>query len=115
MKDLLKKYCVPCEGGAPPLAPKKVQEYLTQVPNWQLNKVVATRGVKHQQITREFKFKDFAEAMIFINKVAKLAEAEEHHPDIIIHWNKVRLDLWTHAINGLFDNDFILAAKINRL
>ena len=115
MEDLLKKHCVPCEGGMPPLSAEKISEYLKQVPEWRLNEVAVSRGDKHQQISRDFKFSDFAEAMKFVNQVAELAESEGHHPDVIIHWNKVRLDLWTHAINGLFDNDFILAAKIDNL
>ncbi len=69
----------------------------------------------HKSISREFTFKDFKEAMIFINKVADLAESEGHHPDIHCWWNKVKLELSTHAIGGLSNNDFILASKINRL
>lgn len=67
------------------------------------------------KIEKLFKFKNFKEAMVFVNKVAEIAEEEGHHPDIFIQWNKVTLTLWTHAINGLFDNDFILAAKIDKL
>ena len=66
-------------------------------------------------IGREFEFKDFKEAMIFVNNVADLAETEGHHPDITIHWNKVKLDLWTHSVDGLTENDFIVASKINKL
>ena len=66
-------------------------------------------------IEKLFKFKNFAEAMIFVNKVAEIAEEQDHHPDIFIKWNEVTLTLWTHAINGLFENDFILAAKIDEL
>jgi 4a-hydroxytetrahydrobiopterin dehydratase len=66
-------------------------------------------------IGREFEFKDFKEAMTFVNNVANLAEAEGHHPDITIHWNKVKLDLWTHSVDGLTENDFIVASKINKL
>ena len=66
-------------------------------------------------IGREFEFKDFKEAMTFVNNVADLAETEGHHPDITIHWNKVKLDLWTHSVDGLTENDFIVASKINKL
>ena len=66
-------------------------------------------------IGREFEFKDFKEAMTFVNNVADLAETEGHHPDITIHWNKVKLDLWTHSVDGLTENDFIVASKIDRL
>jgi 4a-hydroxytetrahydrobiopterin dehydratase len=67
------------------------------------------------KIQKKFKFKDFEEAMEFVNKVADVAEEQGHHPDIFIHWNEVTLTLYTHAINGLFDNDFIMAAKIDKL
>jgi 4a-hydroxytetrahydrobiopterin dehydratase len=68
-----------------------------------------------QKIGREFEFKDFREAMTFINKVAEIAKTEGHHPDLCCFYNKVKLELWTHAINGLFENDFIVAAKVNEL
>ena len=67
------------------------------------------------QIHRTYQFKDFVEAMKFVNKVADVAEAQGHHPDIHIHWNKVELVLWTHAIGGLHENDFVMAAKLERL
>ena len=67
------------------------------------------------KIEKSFKFKDFNEAMMFVNKVAEIAEEQGHHPDILIQWNKVTLTLWTHAIKGLHENDFILAAKIDEL
>ena len=67
------------------------------------------------RLSRRFEFRDFVEAMKFVNRVADLAEQQGHHPDIAIHWNKVDLVLWTHKIGGLHENDFILAAKVNRL
>ncbi len=66
-----------------------------------------------QKISRDFMFKDFVKAVEFVNQVADIAEVEDHHPDIFVSYNKVRLDLWTHAINGLSENDFIVAAKID--
>lgn len=111
MEELTKKHCVPCEGGVPPLSQEKIDEYLKQVPEWELAEEEGKKG-KHKLIRRVFKFKDFKEAIAFVNKVADLAESEGHHPNIHIYYNRVRLELWTHAINGLFDNDFILAAKI---
>jgi 4a-hydroxytetrahydrobiopterin dehydratase len=85
---------------------ERARQMLGQVPGWEL---------ADSTLTRRFRFKNFKEAMAFVNKVAELAEAEGHHPDIHISYNRVRLDLTTHAIKGLSDNDFIMAAKINRL
>lgn len=108
--NLTEQHCVPCEGGVPPLADAEIQKYLTEVGgNWD-----HVPSLVHK-IKKEFKFKDFKEAMAFVNQVADLAEAEGHHPDIHISWNKVRLELFTHAIHGLSENEFILAAKIERL
>lgn len=102
------KKCVPCEAGTPPITKRTAQQYIKEVGDWEL-------AEDAKQIHREFKFKDFVEAMAFVNKVAELAESEGHHPDIYIFWNKLKLMLSTHAIKGLSDNDFILAAKINLL
>ena len=71
--------------------------------------------MKNGRIEKSYRFRDFKEAMRFVNRVAELAESEGHHPDIYVSWNRVRLSLTTHAIGGLSDNDFILAAKIDRL
>ena len=106
MNDLAQKKCVPCEGGVPPLGKAEVERLLYQVSGWSLS---------GKWITKEFKFKNFVAAMKFVNRVADLAEEEGHHPDINIHYNIVRFDIWTHAINGLSENDFILAAKIDAL
>src|SRR5258708_6958557 len=105
--NLSHKHCVPCEAGTPPLAGEALADYLKDVPDWKL--------VDKKKIEREFKFKDFKESMAFINKVAEIAEAEGHHPDIYIFYNLVRLELWTHAIGGLSENDFIVASKIHKL
>lgn len=106
--DLAKAKCVPCEGGVEPLKGKKIQEFLSQLKSDWL--VVDAKLIK-----REFKFKNFKESIEFVNKVAEIAEREGHHPDIHIFYNRVTIELWTHAIGGLFDNDFILAAKIEEL
>jgi len=106
--DLTTKKCTPCEGGTPPLNGEKVGEYLKQIPEWTL-----AEGKK--KISRTFKFKNFKEAMAFLNKVALIAEEEGHHPDIHLSYNKLTLELWTHAIKGLSENDFIVAAKIDSL
>lgn len=108
MTSLKQKHCVPCEGDVPPLTRDSALNFLKQVSGWTLQKMAPL------QIKREFKFKNFKEAVAFINKVAELAESEGHHPNIFLYsWNKVRLTLYTHAIGGLSENDFIMAAKVN--
>lgn len=108
MKKLNQLKCVPCEGGIPPLTTKEISPLLRELKNWNI--------VKNKYIEKEFKFKDFKEALNFVNNVGKIAESEGYHPDIFIHgWNKVKIILNTHAINGLSKNDFIVAAKIDKL
>jgi len=106
--ELTKKKCVPCEGGVPPLKGIEVEKLKSQLdveaPGWEL------RDPKHLQ--KEFKFEDFKSALEFVNKVGAIAEAEGHHPNIEFGWGFARVLLWTHAIDGLSDNDFFLAAKI---
>ena len=104
--DLLKKKCVPCEGGAKPLIRSEAEDYLAEVSGWVLDQDA-------KKISKEFKFKDFIGAINFVERVADVAEMEGHHPDIHIHYNKVLLELSTHAIGGLSENDFIVAAKID--
>ena len=106
--DLSKQKCKPCEGGAKPLSPDAARGLAGEVPKWKLRK-------DEPRLWRELTFKDFVRAMKFVDKVAELAESEGHHPDIHIHWNRVKLVLWTHDIGGLSENDFILAAKIDAL
>jgi 4a-hydroxytetrahydrobiopterin dehydratase len=106
--DLTKVKCVPCEGGVDPMSPNEIKDYLGQLKlDW---KVIDGKKIVHQ-----FEFKNFREAMEFVNKIALIAEKEQHHPDIYIFYNKVRIELTTHAINGLFKNDFIIASKIEKL
>ncbi len=107
--ELTDKKCRPCEGGIPPMTDDEEDEYIREVPDWSLDR----EGV--HKLRREFKFKDFKEAMVFINKVADLAGDEGHHPNIHVYYNKAELVLYTHAIDGLFENDFIMAAKIDKL
>ncbi len=106
--DLLNKKCVPCEGGTKPMTKEESQKYLAEVLGWG----VIEDGKK---ISKEFVFPDFVQAIRFIDKIAEIAEQEGHHPDLHIFYNKVRIELSTHAIGGLSENDFILAAKINAL
>ena len=105
-----KKSCVPCQGGVPTLTDVEIKSLMPNVPSW---KVVEVEGI--QRLDRIFAFHDFLEAMKFVNKVADVAESQGHHPDLHIHWNQVRVEIWTHKIKGLHENDFILAAKIDRL
>lgn len=108
MDNLASKKCVPCEGGVAPLLKEQADPYLAQVLGWKLSEDA-------KKISKNFEFKDFKESMAFVNKVADIAEAEGHHPDIFVFYNKVSMELWTHAIGGLSENDFIMAAKINQL
>ncbi|MBI3115240.1 MAG: 4a-hydroxytetrahydrobiopterin dehydratase [Candidatus Kerfeldbacteria bacterium] len=110
MHDLTQKKCVPCEGGSPPASDEEIARLLPQVPRWQ---IVEVDGVK--RLTKTFRFKDFVESVAFVNRVKDIAEAEGHHPDLHISWNTVRVENWTHAVKGLHENDFILAAKIDAL
>jgi len=109
MKDLISKKCVPCEGGVPPFTPFQINEYKKEIsPEWEVIE-------DNHKLSRKFKFDDFLTAMDFVNKVADIAEEEQHHPNIEIFYNIVKLTLWTHAIAGLSENDFIIAAKVDAL
>ena len=119
MNDLLKKKCVPCEGGALPLDKVQAEKYMHMVTGWELSEdgnPPASAGLKALRagnISKTFKFKDFIGAINFVNKISEIAESEGHHPDINVRYNKVKLILSTHAIGGLSPNDFILAAKVD--
>lgn len=101
-------HCVPCEGGIPPLSDDETAKLLPQVPGW---RVVDHDGTPH--LERSFIFPNFAQALEFTNKVGALAEAEGHHPVLTTEWGLVTVDWWTHAIGGLHQNDFVMAAKTN--
>ncbi len=108
-EELTRKKCVPCEGGVPALSEAEVDALLTNFPGW-----AKVEGGK--RIRREWRVKNFMAAMGFFNKVAELAEAEGHHPDLhLVGYRNVAIEIWTHAIGGLSENDFILAAKIDAL
>lgn len=106
--DLHQRKCRPCEKGSKPLTKEQLVPYLDMIPDWQLD----SKGAK---ISKEYTFKDFLGSMHFVEQVADVAEMEDHHPDIYIFYNRVRLELTTHAIEGLSENDFIVASKINGL
>jgi len=108
MEDLTKKVCVACEGGIAHFTKEQANEYLEKVKDWSLVEDFV-------KIQKKFEFKNFVEAMEFINKVANLAEQEQHHPDIFVSYSKVTITIYTHKIGGLHENDFILAAKIDQI
>jgi 4a-hydroxytetrahydrobiopterin dehydratase len=104
---LAHKRCVPCEGGVPPIPEARARELLAELDGWHL---------RDGRLQRLLRFRDFPAAIRFVNDVAVVAEREGHHPDLLVRdWNCVELSLWTHAIGGLSENDFILAAKIDLL
>jgi 4a-hydroxytetrahydrobiopterin dehydratase len=107
MTSLADKKCVPCHGGVPPVKGAELKEFSRQIPEWKV--------VEGHHIVRTFKFPDFKSALAFVNRVGEVAEEQGHHPDILLAWGKAEVTTWTHAINGLSESDFILAAKIDRL
>ena len=106
--SLRDRRCVPCEGGVMPLFRQKAEAFLKEISGWELSQ-------NAKKITKPFAFKNFKDALAFANRVGDIAEAEGHHPDLHVAWGKVVVELSTHAIGGLSENDFILAAKIDSL
>jgi 4a-hydroxytetrahydrobiopterin dehydratase len=107
MTELASKTCVPCRGDVPPLKGAELEELSRQVPGWEV--------VDEHHLRREFRFKNFREALDFVNRVGELAEEQAHHPDIVLGWGRVGVTIFTHKIDGLTESDFILAAKIDKL
>ena len=111
MSDLLNKKCVPCEGGVLPFDVSEIHKYQKKVDDWDV--------LKNEKniffLSKNFKFKNFLESQNFIDKVGKISENEGHHPDIFFGWGYAEIRITTHAIEGLSENDFILAAKIDQL
>ena len=108
MTGLTEATCVPCRGGVPPLDHAAIAALKPQVADWD---VIEVEGVRH--LRREFTFADFKSAMAFAVAVGELAEREQHHPDLHVAWGRVVVEVWTHKIRGLHENDFILAAKVD--
>lgn len=102
---LTSKHCVPCEGGIPALSAEEIKPLLAQLEGWTV--------VSGKRLAKTYRFPDFAKALAFVNRAGAVAEAEGHHPDLHLSWGKVGVELFTHAIGGLSENDFILAAKLD--
>ncbi len=108
MAGLADKQCVPCEKGANPLKGDQIERRAKELdPDWKV--------IDEHHLEREFKFEDFRQGLDFVNAVGELAEEQGHHPDIYLSYGKVKIQLWTHKIDGLHENDFIMAAKIDAL
>jgi 4a-hydroxytetrahydrobiopterin dehydratase len=108
MNVLAEKECVPCKGGVAPLRGEQLGQLASQLHTaWQV--------VDEHHLERDYKFKNFREALAFTNRVGELAEKVGHHPDIYLAWGKVKLTLWTHTIDGLTESDFVFAAKVDEL
>ena len=107
---LSERRCVRCEPGTPQLEPAAIDALMPDVPGWQV-----TRVDDHPVLSRTFKFKGFMPGVEMLNRVAAVAEAEGHHPDVCLGWGYMTVQLWTHAAGGLTDNDFILAAKVDQV
>lgn len=110
MNTLTRMKCVACQNGEPVVTEAKITEYEPLIPDW---KIVESAGVR--RLERVFAFKDFAQALVFTNRVGELAEAEGHHPAILTEWGQVTVTWWTHKIRGLHHNDFIMAAKTDAI
>ena len=106
--DLKRKKCKPCEGGIVPLTQSEITEFIMQIhPSWKL--------VNNQRIVNQYSFVNYKHTMAMVNKIAALAEEEGHHPVLHVYYGKIVIEIWTHAIHGLSENDFILASKIDAL
>jgi len=106
MSELAMRSCVPCKGGVPPLKDEEIKPLISQLEGWSV--------VDEHHLTKTYKFPDFVTALKFANKVGEIAEREWHHPDLYLAWGKVRVEIWTHKINGLTESDFVFAAKADQ-
>jgi 4a-hydroxytetrahydrobiopterin dehydratase len=111
MSDLLNKKCVPCEGGILPFDLSEIHKYQKKVDGWD----VKSNESKIYFLEKNFKFKNFLDSQNFVNKVGEISEKEGHHPDICFGWGYVKIKIFTHAIKGLHESDFILAAKVDQI
>jgi 4a-hydroxytetrahydrobiopterin dehydratase len=104
-EQLTEKKCKPCSGDTPPLSEEEIERLHQQIPDWNVT--------SEHKLVKQFHCKDFMDAIDFVNRVARIAEEEDHHPSITVDYKRVTFTIWTHAINDLSENDFILAAKID--
>ena len=111
MSDLANKKCVPCEGNIPPFNIEEIHNFLKKVDGW----AVKEDGLDGYHLIKDFKFENFLKSQEFVNKVGEIAESEGHHPDIWFGWGYAKIKIYTHAIKGLAESDFILAAKIDKI
>lgn len=107
MTELAQKECVPCKGGTPPLQGEELRGLESQLPDWEV--------VEDHHLRKEFRFKNFKEALDFVNSVGEIAEDQGHHPDIKFGWGWVEITVFTHKIDGLTESDFVFAAKVNQI
>lgn len=107
VSELASRECVPCRGGIPPLKGEDLRNYHEQLPMWDV--------VNEHHIERTYKFPDFRQALDFVNRIGELAEQQGHHPNLFLTWGEVKVEIYTHKIDGLTESDFVLAAKIERL
>ncbi|MFN2174967.1 MAG: 4a-hydroxytetrahydrobiopterin dehydratase [Anaerolineales bacterium] len=110
MTDLAREVCIPCRIGDPLVDENEIQKLSSRIPEWDLIEVD-----KIKRLERKFKFKNFEEAMDFTNRVGELAEKEDHHPALLTEWGSVTVTWWTHSVGGLHRNDFIMAAKTDKI
>ncbi len=111
MSDLEKKKCVACDGNIPPFDTTEIHKYLKKVDGWDVKK----DEKKNFYLIKNFNFKNFVQSQNFVNQIGKIAEEENHHPDISFGWGYCKIKIFTHAIKGLAESDFILAAKIDNI
>ncbi len=107
MAKLAEKTCVSCHGGVPPLTHAQSAALLREVNGWEV--------VENHHLVKTYKFRNFAQALGFVNRVGAIAEEQNHHPDIFLAWGKVKIEIWTHKIDGLTESDFIFAAKLDEI
>ena len=103
--ELASRECVPCKGGKPPLSEEKTQQLLGELNGWTVQ--------QEYHLTKSFSFPDFVKALACVNRIGEIAEQQGHHPDLYLAWGKVKMEVWTHKIDGLTESDFIFAAKVD--
>ena len=111
VEDLSKKKCIPCDGNIPAFDYKEIHKYLKKVDGWE----VLEDKIDGFHLIKNFKFDNFLKSQEFVNKVGQIAESESHHPDLWFGWGYAKINISTHAIEGLSENDFILASKIDKI